>query len=139
MRFILGVIMALALFTLALIGVAFGQTTTPAAPTTTTTTLPSGTVVIKGAKPAPKGIKAVKTVKRPSTETCRRVEAAAEGLVLAAVEAVMLYKNVLMSAEMLKSAQKADKILLLCGGLSTSQMYEALVDQVKRGMENKGE
>jgi uncharacterized iron-regulated membrane protein len=136
MRFILGVIMALALFTLALVGVAFGQTT-PAAPTTTT--LPSGTIVIKGAKPAPKTPKAVKAVKRPSQETCRRVEAAAEALVLAAVEAVMLYKNVLMSAEMLQTAQKADKLLLLCGGLSTSQMYEALVDQVKRGMENKGE
>ena len=137
MRFIFGVIMALAFFTLALVGVAFWQA--PAAPTTTTTTLPSGTVVIKGAKPAPKGIKAVKTVKRPSTETCRRVEAAAEGLVLAAVEAVMLHRNVPMSAEILRSAQKADKILLLCGGLTVDQMYQALVDQVKRGVENKGE
>jgi uncharacterized iron-regulated membrane protein len=134
MRFILGVIMALALTTLALVGVAFGQTTAPAAPTTTT--LPSGTVIIRGAKPAPK---AVKTTKRPSQETCRRVEAAAEALVLAAVEAVMLHRDVLTSAEMLKSAQKADKLLILCGGLTTDQMYQALVDQVKRGVENKGE
>lgn len=133
---ILGVIMALALFTLALVGVAFGQTT-PAAPTTTTTTvLPSGTIVIKGAKPAPKGPKAPKA---PSAESCRRIEAAAEALVLAAVEAVMLHRDVLTSAEMLKSAQKADKLLLLCGGLTTDQMYQALVDQVKRGVENKGE
>jgi hypothetical protein len=134
MRFIFGVIMALALTTLALVGIAFGQAPAPA-PTTTVTTLPSGTVIVRGAKPAPKGIKAT----RPSPETCRRIEAAAEALVLAAVEAVMLHRNVLMSAEMLQTAQKADKLLLLCGGLSTSQMYEALVDQVKRGMENKGE
>ena len=139
MRFIFGVIMALALTTVALIGVAFGQAPAPAAPITTVTTLPSWTIVIKGAKPAPKGPKAPKATKRPSAESCRRIEAAAEALVLAAVEAVMLYKNVLMSAEMLQTAQKADKLLLLCGGLSTSQMYEALVDQVKRGMENKGE
>lgn len=135
MRFILGVIMALAFTTLALVGVAFGQTT-PAA--TTTTILPSGTIVIKGAKPAPKTPKAVKAT-RPSQETCRRIEAAAEGLVLAAVEAVMLHRNVLMSAEMLQTAQKADKLLLICGGLTTAKMYEALVEQVKRGVENKGE
>jgi hypothetical protein len=134
MRFILGVIMTLVLTTVALIGVAFGQA--PAAPTTTTTTLPSGTIVVKGAKPAPKGPKATK---RPSADKCRRVEAAAEALVLAAVEAVMLHRDVLTSAEMLKSAQKADKLLLLCGGLTTDQMYQALVDQVKRGVENKGE
>ena len=139
MRFILGVIMTLALTTLALVGVAFGQTTTPAAPTTTITTLPSGTVIVRGAKPAPKGPKAPKAIKRPSGETCRRIEAAAEALVLAAVEAVMLHRDVLTSAEMLKSAQKADKLLLLCGGLTTDQMYQALVDQVKRGVENKGE
>ncbi len=136
MRFILGVIMALALFTLALVGVAFGQTPAPAAPITTVTTLPSGTIVIKGAKPAPK---AAKATKRPSGETCRRVEASAEAVILAAVEAAMVHRDIMLSAEMLKSAEKADKILVLCGGLTTAQMYTALVEQVKLGMENKGE
>jgi hypothetical protein len=135
MRFIFGVIMTLALTTLASVGNAFGQS--PAAPATTTTTvLPSGTVVIKGAKPTAKGPKAPK---RPSEETCRRVEASAEAVILAAVEAAMVHRDIMLSAEMLKSAKKADKILVLCGSLSTSQMYTALVEQVKLGMENKGE
>ena len=60
-------------------------------------------------------------------------------MILAAVEAAMVHRDIMLSAEMLKSAEKADKILVLCGSLSTSQMYTALVEQVKLGMENKGE
>lgn len=133
MRFILGVIMALALFTLALVGVAFGQA--PAAPTTTTTTLPSGTVIIRGAKPAPK---AVKTTKRPSQETCRRVAAAVESSLVLALEAAYSGDQATAGA-LLASAKKADPILVLCGELSSQQVWDALRGALRYNLENKGE
>jgi hypothetical protein len=133
MRFILGVIMALALFTLALVGVAFGQA--PAAPTTTT--LPSGTIVIKGAKPAPKTPKAVKAT-RPSAQTCRRVAAAVESSLVLALEAAYSGDQA-TAGTLLASAKKADHILALCGELSSQQVWGALRGALRYNLENKGE
>lgn len=137
MRFILGVIMTLALTTVALIGVAFGQAPAPAAPTTTTTTvLPSGTVVVKGAKPAPKGIKAAKA--RPSAETCRRVAAAVESSLVLALEAAHSGDQA-TAGTLLNLAKKADHILVLCGELSSQQVWDALRGALRYNLENKGE
>ena len=133
MRFILGVIMTLALTTVALIGVAFGQTT-PAAPTTTTTVLPSGTIVIKGAKPAPKTPKADK---RPSADTCRRVATAVEASLILALEAAHSGDQATAGA-LLASAKKADPILKACGELSSKQVWDALQSALRYNLENKG-
>ena len=134
MRFIFGVIMTLALTTVALIGVAFGQTT-PAAPTTTTTTvLPSGTIVIKGAKPAPKTPKADK---RPSADTCRRVATAVESSLVLALEAAHSGDQE-TAGRLLASAKKADHILVLCGDLSSQQVWDALRGALRYNLENKG-
>lgn len=132
MRFIFGVIMTLALTTVALIGVAFGQA--PAAPTTTTTVLPSGTIVIKGAKPAPK---AVKATKRPSQETCRRVAAAVESSLVLALEAAHSGDQE-TAGRLLASAKKADPILQTCGELSSKQVWDALQSALRYNLENKG-
>lgn len=135
MRFILGVIMALALFTLALVGVAFGQTTPAATTTTTTTILPSGTIVIKGAKPAPKTPKADK---RPSPKTCHRVATAVEASLIIALEAAHSGDQATAGA-LLASAKKADPILKACGELSSNQVWGALQGALRYNLENKGE
>ena len=134
MRFILGVIMALAFTTtLAFVEVAFGQTI-PAAPATTTTTLPSGTIVVKGAKPAPKTPKADK---RPSADTCRRVATAVEASLILALEAAHSGDQATAGA-LLASAKKADPILKACGELSSKQVWEALQSALRYNLENKG-
>lgn len=130
MRFIFGVIMTLALTILALVGVAFGQTT-PAAPTTT---LPSGTVIIRGAKPAHKAVKTT----RPSSETCRRVAAAVESSLILALEAAHSGDQATAGA-LLASAKKADRVLKACGELSSEQVWGALRGALRYNLENKGE